>query len=106
MYSHDAILIFLEMPQNTNNFDFGSFSVFKPATCFFFEMPHFQYAFFFEMSHFPISRIRWANGASQGKKHIEIGERLGKSHDRFQNRKGTEIETVWGISKKNHNTLT
>ena len=39
-------------------------------------------------------------------KHIEIGELLGKSHDRFQNRKGTEIETVWGISKKNHNTLT
>ena len=55
---------------------------------------------------FPFPESDGQMGHLKEKKHIEIGERLGKSHDRFQNRKGTEIETVWGISKKNHNTLT
>ena len=63
---------FLEMPQNSKNFNFGSFSICKHFP----QMPHFRKDFFLEMPHF---QIRWGNGAIRGK---------------TLNRKGIEIKTL------------
>ena len=45
------LTFFLEMPQNSNSFNFGTFSVLHPITCLFLKMSHFQCAFFLAMPH-------------------------------------------------------
>ena len=88
-----AFAFFWNAPKS-KNFIFGSFSVFKLITCFFYAplsyVRNFWNAPFFPFSE---SKIRkWG---------------IKKARDQFKNRKGTEneIHGFWGISK-NENAIT
>ena len=94
------LTFFLEMPQNSNSSNFGTFSVLNPITCLFLKMSHFQCAFFLAMPHCSHLILHMGKCGIYRKNILPIGYWGGggyfekKARDHVQNRKGTEIETI------------
>ena len=107
------LTFFLEMPQNSNSSNFGTFSVLNPITCLFLKMSHFQCAFFLAMPHCfhlilhmgkcgiyrkNILPIGYWGGGILRKKHVIM----------FKTEKvpRLKLSEFWGISRKNQNVIT